>query len=205
MDRLYEHTTKRCTSSQIDALLRAEGAALAETRRLGDTDTGATLSLSPLRFSPDEMREVVDLYESNPEYCRAAGEYDPEYIESDRVQADLQEEAGSEGCEVLIARDGQGRLVGLLCLLDQHPADGHPWIGLLLVHGSLHRQGVGRRLTCLVEDRFRNDGRDGIRLAVLENTPTSLAFWSSLGWHECDRRADNQRGRPCIVMHKQLV
>lgn len=72
MDRSYEHTTKRCMSSQIDAPLRADVAALAETRQLGDTVTGATLSLSPLRFSPDEMREVVDLYESNPEYCRAA-------------------------------------------------------------------------------------------------------------------------------------
>ena len=47
--------------------------------------------------------------------------------------------------------------------------------------------------------------RNGIRLAVLENTPSSLAFWSSLGWQEIDRRADNQHGRPCIVMHKQLT
>ncbi|WP_327188131.1 GNAT family N-acetyltransferase [Streptomyces sp. NBC_01334] len=205
MDHLPEHTTKRCTSSQIDAPLGTEVATLAEVRQLGGASAEVTLSLSPLGFSPDEMREVVDLYESNPTYCRAAGEYDPECIEPDRVQADLYEEASSDSCEVLVARDGQGQLVGLVCVLEQHPADGYPWIGLLLVHGSLHRQGVGRRLACLIEDRFRDDGRDGIRLAVLEATPTSLAFWNSLGWEECDRRADIQRGRPCIVMHKQLV
>ncbi|MFF3886254.1 GNAT family N-acetyltransferase [Streptomyces sp. NPDC001914] len=165
----------------------------------------AQLSLTPLRFTPDEIAEVVDLYASNPEYCRAAGEYDPEAVPAGKVEADLREEAGTEGCEVLLARNERGRIVGLLCLLDRHPTDGHPWIGLLLVHGDLHRQRIGRRLAGLVEDRYRREGREGLRLAVLENTPASLAFWSSLGWHEIDRRTDRQYGRPCIVMHKQLA
>ncbi|MFD9466095.1 GNAT family N-acetyltransferase [Streptomyces sp. NPDC060027] len=163
------------------------------------------LSLSPLRFSPEEIAEVVGLYASNPEYCRAAGEYDPERVPADSVEADLREEADTEGCEVLLARDEQDRIVGLLCLLDRHPTDGHPWIGLLLVHGSLHRLGLGRRLASLVEERFRHEGRDGLRLAVLENNPAALAFWSSLGWHEIDRRAERKYGRPCIVMHKRLA
>ncbi|MGW1882886.1 GNAT family N-acetyltransferase [Streptomyces sp. NPDC001970] len=164
----------------------------------------STLSLSPLRFSPEEIAEVVDLYASNPEYCRAAGEYDPENVRADRVEADLREEAGTEGCDVLLARDAQGQLVGLLCLLDRHPTDGYPWIGLLLVHGSLHRKGIGRLLVNLVEKQLRSKRRNGIRLAVLENNPSALTFWSSLSWQEIDRRADNRHGRPCIVMHKPL-
>jgi ribosomal protein S18 acetylase RimI-like enzyme len=162
------------------------------------------LSLSPLRFSPQEIGEVVDLYASNPDYWRAAGEYDPENIQADLVEADLREESSTEGCEVLLARDAQGQLVGVLCLLDRHPTDGHPWIGLLMVHGNVRRKGIGRLLADLVEERFRSEDRDGIRLAVLENNPAALAFWSSLGWKEIDRRADRQHGRPSIVMHKQL-
>ena len=162
------------------------------------------LSLSPLRFSPEEIAEVVGLYASNPEYCRAAGEYDPARVPADRVEADLREEADTEGSEVLLARDEQDRIVGLLCLLDRHPTDGLPWIGLLLVHGRLHRLSLGRRLAALVEERFRQEGRDGLRLAVLENNPAALAFWSSLGWQEIDRRTDRQYGRPCIVMDKRL-
>ncbi|MFE6820500.1 GNAT family N-acetyltransferase [Streptomyces sp. NPDC057675] len=96
------------------------------------------------------------------------------------------------GAKVMVARDLQGQSVGLLCLLDRHPADGFPWIGLLMVHGRQHRHGIGRQLADIVKERFRERGHDGIRLAVLENTPTSLAFWSSLGWQEIDRRADNQ-------------
>lgn len=148
---------------------------------------------------------MVDLYTSNPEYCRVAGEYDPGNVRADRVEADLREEAGTEGCEVLLARDERRQLVGLLCLLDRHPTDGQPWIGLLLVHGNFHRKGIGRLLANMVEERFRDEGRGGLRLAVLENNPVALAFWSSLGWQEIDRRADRQHGRPCVVMHKQLT
>ncbi|MGW1466275.1 GNAT family N-acetyltransferase [Streptomyces sp. NPDC002308] len=163
-----------------------------------------TLSLSPLRFSPQEIAELVDLYTSNPEYCRAAGEYDPDDVRADRVEADLREESCMEGGEVLLARDERGRLVGLICLLDRHPKDGLPWIGLLMVHGDFRRKGIGRSLAALVEERFTGEGRSGIRLAVLENNPDALTFWSSLGWQEIDRRADREHGRPCYVMHKQL-
>ncbi|MFD6533431.1 GNAT family N-acetyltransferase [Streptomyces sp. NPDC060184] len=164
-----------------------------------------SLSLSPLRFSPQEIAELVDLYTSNPEYCRAAGEYDPDDVRADRVEADLREESAAEGGEVLLARDERGRLVGLLCLLDRHPTDGLPWIGLLMVHGDVRRKGIGRSLAALVEERFTGEGRSGIRLAVLENNPGALSFWSALGWQEIDRRADREHGRPCHVLHKLLA
>lgn len=173
--------------------------------RAGYSARMSALSLTPPRFSAEEIDEVVELYASNPEYCRAAGEYDPENIQADRVEADLREEAGAEGSEVLLARDEHGQLVGLLCLLDRHPTDGQPWIGLLMVHGSLHGKGIGRQLAHLVEERFRSEERTGLRLAVLENNPTALTFWSSLGWQEIDRRADVRHDRACIVMHKQLT
>lgn len=163
-----------------------------------------TVALSALRFTSAEIAEVAELYASNPDYCRAAGEYDPAAIPADRLAADLRAESDVEGGEVLLARDERGRLVGLLCLLDRNPADGRPWIGLLMVHGGVRRRGLGRRLAALAEQRFRARGEDGVRLAVLENTPSSLAFWRALGWGEVDRRPDRQGGRPCVVMHKAL-
>jgi ribosomal protein S18 acetylase RimI-like enzyme len=74
-----------------------------------------------------------------------------------------------------------------------------------MVDGGLHGKGVGRRLAELVEERFRGEGRTGLRLAVLENNPAALAFWTALGWQEIDRRADTRHGRACVVMHKQLA
>lgn len=163
-----------------------------------------TLTLTPFTFTPDELAEVVDVYETNPVYFRAAGDYDPDHIVPAEVEADLREEVAEAGSDVLIARDDSGKAVGVLCLLDRHPKDGYPWIGLLLVHGHHHREGLGRHLVDLVEQRFRTAGHDGLRLAVLENNPSALAFWTALGWHEIDRRADIGHGRPSIVMHKAL-
>ncbi|MGQ4487902.1 N-acetyltransferase family protein [Streptomyces sp. SAS_281] len=165
----------------------------------------APLVLRPLAFTAEEIREVVALYASNPAYWRAAGEYDPDDIQAANVEADLRGEAGTEGGEVLLARDGEGRLAGIVCLLDRHPKDGLPWIGLLMVDGHSRRAGLGRRLAGLVEERFRAEGRSGVRLAVLENNPDAQAFWGFLGWREIDRRQDLAHGRPCIVMHKGLA
>ncbi|WP_225839311.1 GNAT family N-acetyltransferase [Streptomyces sp. NK08204] len=165
----------------------------------------STLSLSPLRLTPDEIAEIVGIYASNPEYCRAAGEYDPDNIDAEQVETDLRQDTGATGFEVLLARDTKERAAGLVSLLHEHPKDGYPWIGLLIVHGDRRRKGTGRLLASMVEERLSSLGRSGIRLAVLENNPTALAFWNSLGWQEIDRRPDIQYGRPCIVMHKQLT
>lgn len=165
----------------------------------------APFTLHPLTFTPEEIREVVALYAGNPAYWRAAGEHDPRDIRAAKVEADLREETATKGGEVLLARDAEGRLAGIVCLLDRHPKDGLPWIGLLMVDGRSRRTGVGRRLAGLVEERFRGEGRSGIRLAVLENNPGALAFWASLGWYEIDRRKDLAHDRPCVVMHKPLT
>ncbi|NUS10512.1 MAG: GNAT family N-acetyltransferase, partial [Streptomyces sp.] len=144
------------------------------------------------------------LYETNPDYWRAAGEYGDGGIRAEEVEAELRAEARGEGA-VLLARDAAGRLVGVVCLLERHPGDGFPWIGLLMVHGGVRRTGVGRALAGMVEERFRREGREGVRLAVLEDNAPALTFWRSLGWEEVDRRPDRARGRPCVVMHKRLA
>ena len=165
----------------------------------------SVVSLSPLGFTPGEIAAVVDLYTGNGEYWRSAGEYDPENIRADVVEADLRREVFDDGCELLLARDEAGALVGLVSLLERHPVDGDPWIGLLMVQGRLHRRGRGRLIANAVEQRYRDQGRTRIGLAVLENRPPSLAFWASLGWEETGRRRDREHGRPCIVMHKPLT
>lgn len=163
------------------------------------------LSLSPLRLTPDDIAGVVGIYMSNPEYGRASGEYEPGRIQAQQVEAELREDMGAGGFDVLLARDIEGQVVGLASVLRQHPRDGYPWIGLLIVRGDQHRKGHGRLLAKLVEERLRAEGRNGARLAVLENNPAALAFWSSLGWQELDRRPDAQYGRPCIIMHRHLT
>ncbi|MFD0505739.1 GNAT family N-acetyltransferase [Streptomyces chiangmaiensis] len=121
------------------------------------------------------------------------------------MATELADELANPDVEVLLARSA-GRLAGIAITLAHHPdpADPDPWIGLLMVDAGLQRQGHGRRLVSLVEARFRSAGRAAVRLAVLENNPRALAFWTALGYETIDHRPDRGRGRPCAVLRKAL-
>ncbi|WSQ10084.1 GNAT family N-acetyltransferase [Streptomyces sp. NBC_01231] len=168
--------------------------------------------LTPLALSPDHdipgplLTELTALYAANREFQALSGDFpDPDDIRPEQVAAALAEELAHPDVEVLLAR-GSGRLVGIAITLARHPdpADPDPWIGLLMVAADVHRQGYGRRLATLVEDRFRDAGRTAVRLAVLDTNPKALAFWTSLGYEPIAHRADRQRARPCTVLRKPL-
>ncbi|MHA5048631.1 GNAT family N-acetyltransferase [Streptomyces sp. SD15] len=152
------------------------------------------------------ITEITALYASNRAFFSLSGDFpDPDDIRPQQVAAALAEELAHPGVEVLLARVG-GRLVGVAITLAHHPdpADPDPWLGLLLVDSGEQRKEYGRELAGVVEGRFRKAGRAGVRLAVLDNNPEALAFWSALGYEVIGRRKDLQLGRPCAVLHKAL-
>ncbi|MET8960239.1 GNAT family N-acetyltransferase [Streptomyces sp. NPDC004074] len=168
--------------------------------------------LESLPLTPDHdipgplLVELTALYVSNREFHALSGDFpDPDGIRPEQVAAELADELANPDAEVLLARSA-GRLAGIVITLAHHPdpTDPDPWIGLLMVDAGLQRQGHGRRLVSLVEDRFRSAGRAAVRLAVLENNPKALAFWTALGYETIDHRPDRGRGRPCTVLHKAL-
>ncbi|SEG76316.1 Ribosomal protein S18 acetylase RimI [Thermomonospora echinospora] len=163
------------------------------------------ISLTPATLNDAEIDEMHAVCSTNRLYWQYSGDLDPDDISRDAVAAMLREEAGTGGQELRIARDRTGRLVGFTALLLRHPVDGHPWIGLLLVDGRLRRQGHGRAIATALEQRFRTEGEPGIRLGILENNTEARRFWTALGYHEIDRRPDLAKGRPTLVMHKDLV
>ncbi|MFE1908097.1 GNAT family N-acetyltransferase [Streptomyces gardneri] len=153
------------------------------------------------------LTELTALYASNEEFQQLSGDFpDPSDIRPEQVAAALADELAQPTAEVLLARS-EGRLVAVAVTLGRHPdpAEPDPWLGLLMVHADERRAGHGRRLASYVEDRFRAEGRTGLRLAVLENNPKALAFWTSLGYEETARRPDLAHGRPCVVLRKSLA
>lgn len=168
--------------------------------------------LSRLPLTPDRdiprplLTELTALYASHRAFHALSGDFpDPDDIRPEQVAAALAEELAQPGAEVPLARDA-GRLVGCAVTLARHPdpADPDPWIGLLMVDADLRRQGHGRRLASLVEDRFRAEGRTAVRLAVLDGDTAALAFWTALGYTVVDHRGDLGPGRPCTVLRKPL-
>jgi ribosomal protein S18 acetylase RimI-like enzyme len=153
------------------------------------------------------LTELAGLYASNREFQQLSGDFpDPDDIRPEQVAASLADELAQPDAEVLLARSA-GRLVAIAVTLAHHPGPGDPdpWIGLLMVHADEQRSGYGRELAGLVEERFQAAGRTGVRLAVLEHNAPALAFWTSLGYTEIDRRPDLAQGRPCLVLRKPLA
>ena len=152
------------------------------------------------------LTELTALYASNHAFHALSGDFpDPEDIRPEQVATALADELADPDVEVLLARSA-GRLVGIAVTLGTHPDpdDEDPWIGLLMIDAAQQQQGFGRQLASLVEDRFREGGRTAVRLAVLDNNPDGLAFWTALGYDVIDHRPDRQLGRPCAVLRKEL-
>lgn len=155
------------------------------------------------------LTEIAALYATNHAFFELSGDFpDPGRITVEQVAAALADELAHDGAEVLLARSA-GRLVGLAATLTHHPdpaaEDPDPWIGLLLIDATAHREGHGRAVATLVEDRFRTAGRTGVRIAVLDDNGPALAFWRSRGYTPLRRAADRERGRPCTVLRKPLA
>ena len=166
--------------------------------------------VEPLALSHDIpgplLTELTALYASNHAFYALSGDFpDPHDIRPDQVATALADELTNPDVDVLLAR-GAGHLVGIAITLAHHPdpTDPDPWIGLLLVDAQQQRKGYGRRLATHVEERFREAGRDAVRLAALDNNPRALAFWTTLGYEIIGHRKDRQLGRPCAVLRKIL-
>ncbi|MER8093849.1 GNAT family N-acetyltransferase [Streptomyces goshikiensis] len=71
-------------------------------------------------------------------------------------------------------------------------------------HATAHRPGHGAAVVALVEERFRAAGRDGVRIAVLDNNPRALAFWRAQGYTVLRHGEDRELKRPCTVLRKAL-
>ncbi|MGW5868699.1 GNAT family N-acetyltransferase [Streptomyces sp. NPDC055239] len=152
------------------------------------------------------LTELTALYASNHVFHALSGDFpDPHDIRPEQVAAALADELAEPEAQVLVARS-EGRVVGIGITLNRHPdpADPDPWIGLLMVDATQQRRGYGRELAARIEERFRADGRDGVRIAVLEGNAAGLAFWGRLGYEVIDHRRDRDADRPCAVLRKPL-
>ncbi|WP_030569195.1 GNAT family N-acetyltransferase [Streptomyces aureocirculatus] len=165
-----------------------------------------TNGVAPVDLPGPLLTELTALYASNHEFFALSGDFpDANDIRAEQVATALADELAQPGAEVLLGRS-EGRLVGVVVTLARHPdpADPDPWIGLLLVDAQVHRTGIGKELAAVIEQRFRAAGHHGVRLAVLDNNPKGLAFWTALGYELVDHREDTQLGRPCAVLRKPL-
>lgn len=140
----------------------------------------------------EDVDGLLDVALSNPEFTAAhegsdgeAGHFDRAMLERDLLVAWM-----DPARHPLVLRDksNPSRAIGWAEVLDEHPRDHVPWIGLLEVHGQEQRKGYGREAVGALVEWARADGAPALRLGVDEANAMGLAFWQSMGFRVVDHR-----------------
>ena len=82
---------------------------------------------------------------------------------------------------LLVADKGTEAVVGVVDFVDESPADGMPWIGLLLIHRDHQRRGVATAVLRAVGAHLVSAGHSAVRMATDDGNEAGLAFLRSVG------------------------
>lgn len=140
----------------------------------------------------DDVDGLLAVALSNPEFTGdhegSAGE--PGRFDRDMLERDLAVAWMDPARHPLVLRHKghSGRVMGWAEVLDEHPRDLVPWIGLLEVHRQDQRHGYGSEAVTALLAWARAGGAPALRLGVDEGNASGFAFWQRLGFLEVDQR-----------------
>lgn len=166
---------------------------------------GQPVGVSLQAASATDEAALAPAFASNQDYFRSAGEVadDADSVPACVVRDYLDEELARPHGRCLVVRDPAGVTVGTVSMLVPHPREPCPWIGLLLIDGSRHGEGLGTAAADAVELLLAGEGWAQVRIGVLDTNPSALAFWTRRGYVKYDHRTDTD-GRPCTLLGKRL-
>lgn len=133
----------------------------------------------------DDLEHVCLIFQSNPDFlalrediAASPGGYDLASVKRYWELATLDPER-----HLLVAADKEtGATMGLVDFVSQSPADGLPWIGLVITHRSHQRLGVGSEALRAVASYLASQEHPAVRMAVTDGNETGLKFAHSFGF-----------------------
>lgn len=133
----------------------------------------------------DDVEKLLPVHLSNPDFLRQmegsegeAGRYDLARWQRDWHIAQMMPGRHTLACYLKDTDEA----VGYVEYLEEHD-DGAPWIGVLTIHRSHQRQGLGTEAFQRLIEHFRQDyGWSLIHAGVMENNEAGLGFARYLGF-----------------------
>lgn len=140
----------------------------------------------------DDVDGLLSVALSNPEFTgdHEGSDGEPGRFDRDMLERDLAVARMDSARHPLVLREKSdpARVVGWAEVLDEHPRDHVPWIGLLEVHGQEQRRGYGREAVAALVAWARASGAPALRLGVDEENDAALSFWRNTGFRVVDQR-----------------
>lgn len=162
------------------------------------------LSLHPA-VDLDDLAALQEVFNSNPEFVAASeqGSGKCAYTQDDTGMYVWQESNRENTHCLAIYRNDTRELIGTIALQVPNPADGHPWIGLLVIGKPWQRQGLGEEVITAIERRLALEGRHEVWLNVMTPNEGARRFWDRCGYRVVQEDRD-QDGRAVVMMVKRL-
>ena len=149
-------------------------------------ETGEPLRLGTDRLllrevDTDDLQDVHRVFASNPDFLALREEMAPYDLESVTRYWEVAT-LDPRRHVLLVVHRNTGIAIGVVDFVDQSPADGKPWIGLVMIHGGQQRHGFGTEAVRAVTGFVGSQGHRGVHMAVIEDNETRSAFARHAGF-----------------------
>jgi len=133
-------------------------------------------------IEPGDVPAVQALIESDPGYTERVTGYPPGPADAQSLLM-MRPEGLPEDAKVVLGAWTDDGLVALVDLLRGYPETGTVFIGLLQVHGTHQRRGLGASTYKSVEEYVRGWPEViKLRLAVVDTNADAAKFWTAMGF-----------------------
>jgi RimJ/RimL family protein N-acetyltransferase len=156
-------------------------------------------------MKPEDYEEAAEVYRQSRHYLvDISGESPentgPELVKKEAAEAD---EHGAVFATIRVKENG--RMVGVTAY-QSSGYQGDPtcaWIALLMIAEPFQRLGYGSEACGIIENEILgNIGVRTIKLGVLANNPSALAFWNEMGYHKTGIREHQKPEQNVIILQK---
>lgn len=158
----------------------------------------------------DDIAALLDTYTSNPDFVRQnegsegePGRYDLARWLRDWHVIRLMPGSHRLGCYL----HSSGQAIGIVDFLEEHSDDGYPWLGTLIVHRDVQRQGLGTEIFGRMAAYFhRQLGWTVLRAGVKAQNVGGLAFLHRMGFQVLEERSARFSGgiQPFFLLEAAL-
>ena len=76
-----------------------------------------------------------------------------------------------------------GKVIGVLDLIEKYPEQTSFWIGLLIIRGNLHGKKIGNRIVNAILAAAKLAGYKSAHLGVIESNVKGIEFWQKFGFN----------------------
>jgi RimJ/RimL family protein N-acetyltransferase len=98
-----------------------------------------------------------------------------------------------------------GAVLGVLDFMIENPADGYPWLGLLIIRADQQRQGFGREVLEGLVKQLRASGATALRAGVIERDTSGRAFAEELGFQPVATTTRRMASEENVVVCERVV